>query len=65
MLPFPAANTTELLSKSKRIIDVEQNSTGQLAALIREHTGIEIKEKILKYDGRPFFPEEIAERAGV
>ena len=40
---------------STRIIDVEQNATGQLAALIREHTGILIKEKLLKYDGRVFF----------
>jgi len=40
---------------------VEQNASGQLAALIREHTGLKIGEKILKYDGRPFYPEEIVE----
>lgn len=60
--PFPAEQTTSLLAGSGRIIDVEQNATGQLAALIREHTSIEIKEKILKFDGRPFFPEEIVEK---
>jgi pyruvate/2-oxoacid:ferredoxin oxidoreductase alpha subunit len=27
---------------------------------IREKTGIDIQHKILKYDGRPFFPEEVA-----
>ncbi len=59
--PFPSA-VAALLAGKKRIIDVEQNATGQLAALIREHTGIEITEKLLKYDGRPFFPEEILER---
>ena len=59
--PFPPA-AAALLSKEKRLIDVEQNATAQLAQLIRTHAGIEIKEKILKYDGRPFFPEEIAER---
>jgi len=62
MYPFPAELTQTLLGNSKRIIDVEQNATGQLAALIREHTGIEIKEKILKFDGRPFYPEDIAEK---
>lgn len=56
--PFPPG-AAALLAVKKRIIDVEQNATGQLASLIREHTGIEIKEKLLKYDGRPFFPEEI------
>jgi 2-oxoglutarate ferredoxin oxidoreductase subunit alpha len=65
MYPFPAEATAKLLGGDKRIIGVEQNATGQLAALIREHTGIEIKEKILKFDGRPFYPEEIAEKAGL
>lgn len=57
--PFPRVATTSLLSKAKRVIDVEQNATGQLATLIRAETGIEIHEKFLKYDGRPWFPEEI------
>ena len=60
--PFPAAQAAALLSKSTRIIDVEQNATGQLSSLIREHTGILIQEKLLKYDGRPFFPEEILDK---
>ncbi len=59
MYPFPAEATQKLLAGRKRIIDVEQNATGQLASLIREYTGIEITEKLLKYDGRPWFPEEI------
>jgi 2-oxoglutarate ferredoxin oxidoreductase subunit alpha len=61
MFPFAGAQVKEMLSKAKRIVDVEQNATGQLAALIREHTGVEITEKILKFDGRPFFPEDIVE----
>jgi len=35
---------------------------GRLAGLIREKTGIEIEDKFLKYDGRPFFVEEISEK---
>jgi 2-oxoglutarate/2-oxoacid ferredoxin oxidoreductase subunit alpha len=61
LYPFPEDETAKLLSSAKRVIDVEQNSSGQLAALIREHTGFLIAEKILKYDGRPFYPEEIVE----
>jgi 2-oxoglutarate ferredoxin oxidoreductase subunit alpha len=53
-----------LLSPATRIIDVEQNATGQLASLIREHTGILIKEKLLKNDGRVWYPEEIVEKVG-
>ena len=62
MYPFPADVTKKILFLKSRIIDVEQNATGQLASLIREHTGIEIIEKLLKYDGRPWLPEEIAEK---
>jgi len=41
---------------------VENNATGQLAQLIRRETGINITEKILKYNGRPFTPSEIVRR---
>lgn len=64
MFPFASEKVKEMLSGAKRLIDVEQNGTGQLAALIREHTSIEIKEKLLKFDGRVFFPEEIVELVG-
>jgi 2-oxoglutarate ferredoxin oxidoreductase subunit alpha len=51
----------EILSKSEKVILVENNSTGSLADLIAEKTGIIIneKEKILRYDGRPFFADEL------
>jgi 2-oxoglutarate ferredoxin oxidoreductase subunit alpha len=62
LYPFPAEAALAQLSPATRIIDVEQNATGQLASLIREHTGVLIKEKILKFDGRPLFPEEIVEK---
>lgn len=62
LYPFPREETKELLTKTTRVVDVEQNATGQLAALIREQTGIDITEKLLKYDGRPFLPEEIIEK---
>ncbi|BCZ47154.1 2-oxoacid:ferredoxin oxidoreductase subunit alpha [Clostridium gelidum] len=42
-----------------KIINVEQNATGQLAALIRENTGIVCDSSILKYDGRPISSQEI------
>ncbi len=65
LYPFPSDETKKLLGDATRIIDVEQNATGQLATLIRAETGIEITEKLLKYDGRPWLPEEIIERIKV
>ena len=62
MWPFPAARTEEVLANAKRVIDVENNYTGQLAQIIRMMTSINIEEKLLKYDGRPFAGDEIAAR---
>lgn len=59
--PFPVARVTKILESVKRPVLVENNMNGQLADVIREQTGLTLKEKILKYDGRPFFPEEIVE----
>ncbi len=59
LYPFPTEAVTQLLSPATLMIDVEQNATGQLASLIREHTGILIKDKLLKNDGRVWYPEEI------
>lgn len=57
--PMPEETIKKLLTNEKRIICVEQNGTGQLASLIRESTGITIKEKLLKYDGRQWTAEEL------
>lgn len=57
--PFPKESVLTLLQRSKRAVLVENNHTAQMAGWIRMQTGFEIKEKLLKYDGRPFYPEEI------
>jgi 2-oxoglutarate ferredoxin oxidoreductase subunit alpha len=62
MNPFPSEELRKLLSNSKHIIDIESNYTGQMADLIREKTGIKINDRLLKYDGRMIFPEEIIEK---
>ncbi|MDO8637935.1 MAG: 2-oxoacid:acceptor oxidoreductase subunit alpha [Candidatus Daviesbacteria bacterium] len=60
--PFPTDHVRQILAESKYILDIENNFTGQLSELIREKTGIEIMDKMLKYDGRPIFPEEIEDK---
>jgi 2-oxoglutarate ferredoxin oxidoreductase subunit alpha len=49
------------LEKAKNIIVVENNATSPLSDLIAEKTGIFIEEKnkILRYDGRPFLSDEL------
>lgn len=58
--PFDTEKVKKEL-EGKRVICVEGNHNGQLASLIREKTGIEITQKILKYDSIPFDPMELAE----
>lgn len=50
----------ELLGKN--LILVENNSTGQLGNLIKEKTGFSVssKNRILKYDGKPFLRDELS-----
>jgi len=59
MNPFPTELVTEHLAGAKRKVLVENNYSGQLGALIREHTGIVMDYKILKYNGRPFSQNEV------
>lgn len=59
MFPFQSEDIKSILEKSKRIIIIEDNYTAQLANLIREKTGIEIKNKILRFDGKQFTSEEL------
>ncbi|HEY5576073.1 MAG TPA: 2-oxoacid:acceptor oxidoreductase subunit alpha [Clostridiaceae bacterium] len=56
--PFPEKALTEALQGVDKVIDVECNSQGQLAQLLKQH-GFRADEQILKYDGRPFSLEEL------
>lgn len=57
--PFPADLTATTLRSAKRSVVIEGNRTGQLEGLIRQHTGISVSNHLRKYNGRPFYPEEI------
>jgi 2-oxoglutarate ferredoxin oxidoreductase subunit alpha len=62
IFPLPVKLLESLAPRAKRLVNVEQNATGQLAGLIRETTGIKCHASILKYDGRQLSGEEIANR---
>ncbi|MCC6237646.1 MAG: 2-oxoacid:acceptor oxidoreductase subunit alpha [Dehalococcoidia bacterium] len=61
--PFPKDATWDAMREVQRAVLVEQNSTGQLGALLRCEARIEVPAVHLRYDGRPITPEEILERA--
>ncbi len=57
--PFPSHEVFEFMERSRRIIVVEGNATGQLEGLIREYCLREPSHRINRFDGRPFSPEQI------
>lgn len=63
VMPFKGDQVAEALKKSKKLLCVEANFTGQMARMIRAETGIEIKDKFLKYDGEPIYAYEIVKKA--
>ncbi len=59
--PLPKKKLEQMAGKAGKIINVEQNATGQFADLVREQTGITCSQSILKYDGRQLTGGEIAD----
>jgi 2-oxoglutarate ferredoxin oxidoreductase subunit alpha len=59
IVPFHADQVTRILSKSKRVIIVENNYSGQFARYLRSETGFNAHGHIRKYDGEPFMPHHI------
>jgi 2-oxoglutarate ferredoxin oxidoreductase subunit alpha len=57
--PLKTEKLEKISKKAKKVILVEQNHNGQLGTLIRQECGMEMDKKILKYDGRPFFHDEL------
>lgn len=61
LFPLKTERIRELVEQGQRLVLVENNAFGQLGALITQHTGYMFAEKFLKYDGRPFFLEDMIE----
>lgn len=57
--PFPAEEVAAFLSAAKRSVCIEGNATGQLEGLIREKCLMGCDERLHRYDGRPFAPEQV------
>src|SRR5437773_5272175 len=59
MRPFPAQAVGDILRNAKRVVCIEENYSGQLATHIAAETGFLIKDRINKFDGRPFSEDEM------
>jgi len=59
IVPLHAAEIARILARSRNVIVVENNYSGQFARYLRSETGIEAHGHIRKYDGEPFMPHHI------
>jgi len=59
--PFPKDQVQKIVTSYPNVLVVEGNNEGQLASLIAEQTGFMMENKLNRYDGSPFYPEEIVD----
>ncbi len=57
--PLKTEKFEKLTKSAKKTILIEGNFQGQLGMMLRQQCGVLIESKILKYDGRPFFIDEL------
>ncbi len=57
--PFPAEQVAAFLGAARRSLIVEGNATGQLEGLVRQECLRGVDDRLHRYDGRPFSPEQI------
>lgn len=62
LYPLDKERILTFFKENKNYFLVENNSWGQLGRLLTMETGVEIKNKILRYDGRPITAEEIVKK---
>ena len=61
IVPFHGEAVTDILSKSKRVVVVENSYSGQFYRYMRSETGLSVDGHIRKYDGEPFIPHRIVD----
>jgi 2-oxoglutarate/2-oxoacid ferredoxin oxidoreductase subunit alpha len=61
--PLDGDRVTAAFAATHATLLVEENFSGQFGRLLRAETGIHLTNRLLKYDGEPFYPHEIVARA--
>lgn len=64
MLPFKKDEFISLATKAKKLVMIEGNALHQGAQHILMETGIKIDHHINRYDGRPFYAEDVIQEIG-
>lgn len=59
LFPLKIEKLESLFKEGKKIVLIENNYTGQLGKLIKQNSRVEFFNELLKYDGRPFFHEDL------
>lgn len=59
--PLKTENLKKLIAAHQPLILIENNATAQLGTLLAQKTGYRFVDQVLKYDGRPYFIEDILE----
>ncbi|MBX8631727.1 MAG: 2-oxoacid:acceptor oxidoreductase subunit alpha [Candidatus Thermoplasmatota archaeon] len=62
LFPLKWKEVASILRRSKRLVDVEGNYSGQMAGLIARETGIVIEDRFLSYSGEPIEPGDILQK---
>jgi 2-oxoglutarate ferredoxin oxidoreductase subunit alpha len=57
--PLKTETFRQVAARAKRLVLIENNALGQLGGQLTQATQIPFWERFLKYDGRPFFVEEV------
>ncbi len=63
VFPLDHEKVGAALATTKQTLLVEANYSGQFGRLLRAEMGYHFSNRLLKYDGEPFFPHEIVARA--
>ncbi len=61
LVPLHTKAILAILSKSKKVIIVENNYSGQFGRYLRSESGFDADGHIRKYDGEPFMPHHIVQ----
>jgi 2-oxoglutarate ferredoxin oxidoreductase subunit alpha len=61
LVPFHEREVAAILARAGKTLVVENSSSGQFARHLRAETGHAVDGRILKYDGEPFTPREVAD----
>jgi len=62
LYPLDKKRVSQLFKKDKRYFLVENNALGQFGKILAMEIGLDVEEKILRYDGRPITVDGIIER---